>query len=1039
MHRQTTLLALVAFCLCSFGCSDEPKRQANEDLGDTSQDQGDSDLGDLGEDTTSDSLPDQETDATPETTDLAQDEQETLVPPAQWSALGGPTSAPFVGADADLLWAAGDTLQLFSGSWSVPALGADVGLPVSTASNRDNPAQRLVLTDKHQLLTSSNGGATWTANQFRAGTVDLLAAPSSPADVLYAHRRGSGLFRSQDALQTWQLLLAADAPYANALSVAADDSAVFLARGSALLRSEDRGQSWVVVLDVAPSTVTQVHVDPLDATKVFAGVAGDHGAIYSSADAGDTWAPMDTIAFTSIHTLITSSNDANYGLAGVWGGGVYETADAGQSWTELDAPTRSASALMLDGNDLVLADRTAPKLYKSSGPVGARVWTTLFDAGPDYYRPIGATKAPNADIYYVSLFRKDGGPMTGALFKVDHGVPTGPLTLPRMPVVVAVDPVDADIVYTALHAADGGVYKSVDGGANWTLISGLGSGLPPAPAVGFNGLLIDPTNPDRVYLLGGSDAIFFGNTVGFTGTDPAIMNTLYRSEDAGATWVSLNDGSFGANSGMLKGLALHPNAPTVLFAASLNGVFRSLDDGATWTEIGAALPFQQTAGVQLNADGSVILIPTLGGGLYVGNIDPVTYDVTWQLTDRLQTAVERVDIQTYLGKPDSLIATAYPGGVYLSSDRGATWGEHNFGLPTFEVSDTKAQGRYQLVVAPSDPQRLYLAIPTRGLYRSTDAGATWVSAFGFTQTLRGADVRAIGVDPIQANRVWVGTEEGLYSTLDGGLNWALVDAVQVRALLGDAAGRILAGTASDELLALPAASAPWEQLPRLGGNGLAWLGAGSSLSSGGDFLAEPGKLFVNVFPGGLFASEDQGESWVERSLGLGDCEVLCLARVPGTAALIAGTTRGVAHSEDEGQHWVLDEATASWVFGDLAFDPTNPTRAFATATSRAAWRSTPRNLYQSEDAGRTWAPVDLGGVDDVVGFALDPTGRVFVATEAHGVWLGAGSTWTEWNQGLTQTLPAKTPYGGSKPIAVSEDLGAVVFGSAGGGVFWRSL
>jgi photosystem II stability/assembly factor-like uncharacterized protein len=110
-------------------------------------------------------------------------------------------------------------------------------------------------------------------------------------------------------------------------------------------------------------------------------------------DAGADWNRLySPLNFTNVHTMAADPGRPDIAYAGVWGGGTYRTVDKGESWTRLENdPTDSAIAIMPDSQDsdvLYIADRTAPKVYRSGDD--GKSWTTYFDAGDEYYRVLSA-------------------------------------------------------------------------------------------------------------------------------------------------------------------------------------------------------------------------------------------------------------------------------------------------------------------------------------------------------------------------------------------------------------------------------------------------------------------------------------------------------------------------------------------------------------------------------------------------------------------------------------------------------------------------
>jgi hypothetical protein len=142
---------------------------------------------------------------------------------------------------------------------------------------------------------------------------------------------------------------------------------------------------------------------------------------------------------------------------------------------------------------------------------------------------------------------------------------------------LAVDPRDYNVVY--LGAAEGGVWKTTDGGSTWKALTDA------QPSLAVGSIALDPSNPDIVYVGTGDP-----HDSGYEGAG------ILKSIDGGVTWVQMgadvftgpfNSEQAGASIGFI---AVNPANSQVLLAAVGNGglnagIWLSKDGGATWTKV----------------------------------------------------------------------------------------------------------------------------------------------------------------------------------------------------------------------------------------------------------------------------------------------------------------------------------------------------------------------------------------------------------------------------------------------------------------------
>ncbi len=278
----------------------------------------------------------------------------------------------------------------------------------------------------------------------------------------------------------------------------------------------------------------------------------------------------------------------------------------------------------------------------------------------------------------------------------------------------------------------GGVFKTTDGGDNWTPVS---DGQPFGTGT-VGALAVSESDPNVVYV-GMGESCIRGN---FSHGDG-----VYKSVDAGKTWkhVGLSD------TRIVGRIRIHPKNPDVVFVAALGhaaganderGVFRSRDGGKTW----------QRSLFKSNKAGAVDL-----------SLDPsnpnVLYASIWE--------AKRTPYSLESGGPDS--------GLWKSTDGGDTWTDisRNSGLPRGTL------GRIGIAVSPADAERVYAVIEAEdgGVFRSSDAGKTWTKV----STDRNLRQRAwyythIYADPKNADTMYV-LNVGFHKSIDGGRTYTTLN------------------------------------------------------------------------------------------------------------------------------------------------------------------------------------------------------------------------------------------------------------------------
>ena len=645
------------------------------------------------------------------------------------------------------------------------------GRVIGFAVEPNNPSHFFVASASGGVWKTVNDGTTWIPVFDREGSYSIGAIaldPKNPLTVWVGTGEnnsqrsvsyGSGLYRSDDGGKTWKNVglktsehigrIAIDPKDSNIVYVAAQGPLWGPGGDRGLFKTVDGGKRWKNILNISENTgVTDVVVDPQNPETIYAASyqrrrhmftlidGGPESAIYKSTDAGATW--------NKVRAGLPTTEMGRIGLA-------ISQVDSNVIYATIEAADRKGG------------------IFRSNDRGGSWEKRNEFDAGAMYYARIVADPKDVDRIYVMNVFlmvSDDGGRTLRRLGEKSKHVDNHEIWI---------DPNNTDHY---LVGCDGGVYESHDRGANWDFKRNL-------PVTQLYDVTTDNAAPFYNVFGGAQDNFAFGgpsrthNASGIVNSDWWVtqggdgFRTQVDPEDPNTIYAELQNGNLvrddkrtgermgiqpeiGRNEDPLRWnwdspFIISPHSHTRIYFAA-DKLFRSDDRGDSWQVISGQL----SRGLDRDK------LPVMGK---VWSMDAVAKNQSTAFFGNASALAEspKKEGLIYVGTDDGLIQ--------ITEDGGKNWRKVDK-LP--DVPEMAYVSR--IVASNADANMVYVAIENHQnadfkpyLFKSTDAGRTWASIKANLPANH--PVWAIAEDHVNPNLLFVGTEFGLFFSIDTGQKW----------------------------------------------------------------------------------------------------------------------------------------------------------------------------------------------------------------------------------------------------------------------------
>ena len=721
-----------------------------------------------------------------------------------------------------------------------------------------------------------------------------------------------------------------------------------------IYKSTDHGQTWKIKNNgLSIYYVEDIAYDPIHKTTLY---AATRGGVYKSTNGGDSWtikrtgfppekefnfsAPVSDIEVDPVHPNILYAgvgvprqgydlSDSHW-LDSDVKGTIYKSTDSAENWTTI---------------------------YNTGIPTSAMIYSLAIDPGNTnvIYATTtnGVYKSINAGVSWVH--KSSGLPSSPSMTLVINPSQTNTLY-----VTVWVEP--------GSTTWNGGVYKSTDGGNSWVAKN---NGINKVDAIGpdagstlnFPNIIIDKNNPQTLYI---GNSSWVTNTGIYKTTNGGNDWTWITNDDPGLPNKNVNSEWITQHGLFVMSLAIDPKNSNRIYFGTSTHLIKTDNGGTTWDQIYTQSQdnvFWKGRGLESSVVAKVAVDPKDSSKVYAGYWDlgflkSIDGGVSFKRTfENMRYDGNTFDIIVDPTNSNIIYAATgwwevNKGTVVKSIDFGESWTMLDNGLPDAQIWSIALDKN-----SPANSRTLYATSYHNGIFKTTNGGQSWSAintGLGVNGNLQNDNlqIRKIYIDPNNSEILYAGIEAkqletnnanttvqgGLYKSTNKGANWSRID----------------------NSPPLQSQLSVWDIAIPVGHSNLVYTAVSS----------EYDHLLGETFPGGVFKSTDGGGSWGRVNTGFGsevNLNVSSIEISPENHNILYAVTtdepyhdrssgRGIFKTENAGNTWQPISST-SYVqyFGSISIDPSCPSVLYAGSSGNGILKGidleVKNNKYQAITRG----------------------------------------------------------------------------------------